>query len=360
MTWAQATQKLVIGGTETDQILADCAAYGLARRGGRIAPESDAAAIPPAPKDTLPQASARVGGILTQVMASEDNEMLRECCLAIARSGMVVPYRQLPDLLAAATARSVIRDAVIPALGNRGRWLAERRSAWSWAVGGTDDGEPIDIEDALDLSPALRKARLVAARQQDPARFREYVATNWAELRRVEDRKLLVAAFADGLSADDEPVLERALDDRASTVREEAVELLRRIPGSALTRQAEQRLRDGLVLRMVIDLDPDGPYEREPTREEIRTSPVRRTGSARLKADAQAVSPDFWLEHYGPKAPACCAPARGERHCCRASRGTWPGPRTRCRGCRSWPRRSAPPRCWTRWTNCRPRCCPAC
>jgi hypothetical protein len=303
VTWAQATQKLVIGGTETDQILADCAAYGLARRGGRVAPHSAAPVIPPAPADTQPQASSRVGGILTQVMASEDNEMLRECCLTITRSGMVVPYRQLPDLLAAATARSVIRDAVVPALGTRGRWLAERRGAWSWAVGGIDDGEPIDIEEALDLSPAQRKARLVAARQQDPVRFREYVDANWAELRRVEDRKLLVAAFADRLGPDDEPVLERALDDRASTVREEAVELLRRIPGSALTRQAEQRLRDGLVLRMVIDLNPDGPYEREPTRDEIRTSPVRRTGSARLKADAQAVSPDFWLEHYGPKAP---------------------------------------------------------
>ncbi|WP_132110338.1 DUF5691 domain-containing protein [Actinocrispum wychmicini] len=244
-----------------------------------------------------------MGGILTQVMASEDNEMLRECCLALDRAGLVVPYRQLPDLLAAATARSVLRDAVGGALGTRGRWLAERRAAWAWAAGVTYENELVDIEEALDLSPAQRKARLATARRQDPDRYRRYLVENWAELRRVEDRKLLVAALADGLDPLDEPVLEQALDDRSTNVREEAVVLLRRVPGSAMSQRAEQRLRAGLVLRLVIDLNPEGPYELEPTREELRDSPVRRTGSARLKADASSVSPDFWLAEYGPKAP---------------------------------------------------------
>lgn len=303
MTWAQATQKLVIGAPETDEILAECAAFGLARRGGRVAPVAEVEPIAPAPPESRPQASVRVGGILTQVMASEDNEMLRECCLAIDRAGLVVPYRQLPDLLAAATARSVLRDAVLGALGTRGRWLAERRAAWSWAAGSVHENDLVDIDEALDLSPAMRKARLTTARQQDADRFRRYLTDNWAELRRVEDRKLLISALADGLAPEDEPILEQALDDRSANVREEAVALLRRIPGSALSRRAEQRLRAGLALRMVIDLNPDGPYELEPTREELRDSPVRRTGSARLKADAASVSPDFWLTEYGPKAP---------------------------------------------------------
>src|SRR3981189_746624 len=99
MSWAQTTQKLVIGATDTEPLLADCAAYGLARRGGRIAPEAETAPIPAAPPENRPTASPRVGGILTQVMASEDNEMLRECCLALVRAGLVVPHRQLPDLL---------------------------------------------------------------------------------------------------------------------------------------------------------------------------------------------------------------------------------------------------------------------
>jgi hypothetical protein len=303
MSWAQATQKLVLGSIDTELLLADCAAFGLARRGGRIAPEAETTPIPAAPPENRPMASTRIGGILTQVMASEDNEMLRECCLALVRAGQVVPHRQLPDLLAAATARSVVRDAVGPALGVRGKWLAHRRSAWNWAAGLPDEADQIDIDEALDLPPAQRKARLVAARRQNPANYREYLTANWAEVRRVEDRKLLVTALANNLGPDDEPLLEQALDDRSSSVREEAVTLLRRLPGSGLSQRAEQRLRDGLIMQLVVDLHPEGPYEKEAAKDELRDSPVRRTGSARLKADASSVSPDFWVDWLGPKAP---------------------------------------------------------
>ncbi|MFC0115856.1 DUF5691 domain-containing protein [Kibdelosporangium aridum] len=302
MSWSEATQTIIIGSPDPEQALADCAAYGLARRGGRIAPTSDAEPIAPAPTDNRKEASPRVGAIFSQVMATEDNEMLRECCLALDRANLVVPYRQLPDILAAATARSVVRDAVLPALGSRGRWLAQRRVGWAWAAGDGVEDTVIDIDDALDLSPVQRKARLNTARKQDPERFRAYIVEHWPELRRVEDRKLLIAALSESLTAEDEPVLEQALDDRSANVREEAVALLRRIPGSALSKRAEQRLRSGL-LEETVDLHPDGPYEQEPTREELRDSPVRRTGSARLKADAASVSPDFWIEWLGPKAP---------------------------------------------------------
>ncbi|MCE7004941.1 DUF5691 domain-containing protein [Kibdelosporangium philippinense] len=302
MNWSEVTQKIIIGSTDPERALADCAAYGLARRGGRIAPVSEAEPIAPAPKDNRREASARVGAIFSQVMATEDNEMLRECCLALDRGNLVVPYRQLPDILAAATARSVVRDAVLPALGSRGRWLASRRVGWAWAAGEDGTDSPIDIEEALDLSPVQRKTRLLLARKQDPDRFRAYIGAQWAELRRVEDRKLLIAALSESLSPADEPILERALDDRSANVREEAVALLRKIPGSALSKRAEERLRAGL-LEETVDLHPDGPYEQEPTREELRDSPVRRTGAARLKADAASVSPDFWIDWLGPKAP---------------------------------------------------------
>jgi hypothetical protein len=303
VNWPQVTQRLIVGSTEAEQLLADCAAFGLARRGARVAPVSDAALIPPAPPETRAEAGPRIGGILAQVVASEDDEMLRECCQALDRAGLIVPHRQMPDLLAAATARPAIRDAAGPALGARGRWLARRRPAWAWAAGIALDTDRIDIEEALDLPPAQRKARLGAARRQDPAGFRQYIAAQWDELRRVEDRKLLISALYNELGPQDEPVLERALDDRSTNVREEAVLLLRHVPGSALSQRAEHRLRTGLLKDLVIDLHPDGPYEREPERDELRDSPVRRTGSARLRADAASVSPDFWFQEYGPKAP---------------------------------------------------------
>ena len=67
-----------------------------------------------------------------------------------------------------------------------------------------------------------------------------------------------------GLGPDDEPFLERRLDDRARSVREDAAELLDRLPGSARAARMADRLRPLLTthgtLRKHLEVElPDDP-----------------------------------------------------------------------------------------------------
>jgi hypothetical protein len=57
-----------------------------------------------------------------------------------------------------------------------------------------------------------------------------------------------VAALAEGLSLDDEDLLEMALDDRARGVRRSAADLLACLPQSALARRMAERLRSIVVV----------------------------------------------------------------------------------------------------------------
>ena len=87
-------------------------------------------------------------------------------------------------------------------------------------------------------APAL----LEAVRNADPARGRGLLARQLGERtgRRAGD---LLAGLAAGLSDDDEPFLEAALDDRSAGVRQVAVDLLGRLPSSRRAARMAERLR---------------------------------------------------------------------------------------------------------------------
>src|ERR671934_6333 len=124
-----------------------------------------------------------------------------------------------------------LRPALLEVAGPRGGWLAGHHEPWSWAApAGTSEEEPVERR----FATAGRTDRLTLLRHlrnQDPGLARQLVAGTWAREPAAE-RAALLAEFSTGLSDDDEPFLEAALDDRAAAVREAAVDLLARLPSS--------------------------------------------------------------------------------------------------------------------------------
>jgi hypothetical protein len=88
--------------------------------------------------------------------------------------------------------------------------------------------------------PAARAAWFSALRRHEPAAARALLAHAWPA-EPGESREALLPLLAEGLSAGDEPLLDRALDDRRGAVRRHAAVLLARLPGSAFVRRARQR-----------------------------------------------------------------------------------------------------------------------
>ncbi|WHT19394.1 DUF5691 domain-containing protein [Crossiella sp. CA-258035] len=307
--WQETVQRLLVGATRStvdgEELLADCAALGLARHGAQQPRAGGIEVLAPAPAESRPVAPDRTAGLLSQILAWEDPHLLTEWCLAVARAGRIAPPRALPDLLAAGTARTGCRPEIVEVLGARGRWLAGMRPSWSWAAGTPETPEGLaDLNELLDLPLPQRKAGLRWARLSDPAGVRRLITEGWSGLWRAGDRRLLVTALADGLSAADEPLLEAALDDRAGAVHNEAVRLLRLLPGSALSERSAARLRAGLhVSRGELTVREDGPYGSEPepaeVRDLLREGTLESGVSGRLLGAASGVPPELFLELFG-------------------------------------------------------------
>ena len=243
--------------------LLDAAALVTVARRAGFRPAHGVVGPPPSPADTAPGLTARAERALRQLggaqlapgFAAGDKELLADLLTAARDAGYVASPPLLPDLLDAAVRTTALRPAVIAVLGVRGRWLAGHRPDWQRVVAAT----PLLDQPAADASGSAatalaatdpeawrtgsrgeRHAYLAAQRERDPAAGRELLAAEWPRLA-ADERAALLAVLARGLSADDEELLEAALDDRAGAVRAVAQRLLTLVTGSRFCRRATER-----------------------------------------------------------------------------------------------------------------------
>jgi hypothetical protein len=301
--WDEAVRQLLVGahrgGGDPSALLDECAALGLANHGAPLPVSVEATELTPAPPSTERVVGEAARLVFAQIVAVDDQMLLTEWCGKARAAGEVVEHRASPEMLALGTTHPGLRSAVAAVLGSRGRWLAGTRPGWAWATGTGVSAELVDLAEVLDLPSSQRLAALRRARRGDPVGTRAFLAEQLASQRRATDRQVLVSAMETGLSAEDEPLLESALDDRAIGVHDEALRLLRALPGSALAARAAERLHRGLWLTSEgFDVQTDELWsEAVPSPEEARD--LMRDGSevgvaGRLRGAAAGVPPSHW------------------------------------------------------------------
>ncbi len=262
------------------RILAAAAVLGAGRRVGRRADRFEGAIDEAPPEDlaAAPEAAVQllellVGGQvpLSGVMGGGgEGDLVGHWLTACAAAGRRLPPPLLLPILDAATRRTVLRPPTLRALGRRGAWLAAMNPTWAWAAtdadADTDGQHGDDVEARWATAPRpVRLALLASLRAQAPDQARTLLATTWPR-ETAADRAALVEALRTGLSDDDEPFLEAALDDRAAAVRTAAAGLLDSLPRSRrgarmavrlapLVHLDRRRLRDD---HLDVDL-PGGP-----------------------------------------------------------------------------------------------------
>lgn len=227
-------------------LLLDAAALGGAvRRAGRRIGAAESR--PAAPDDRLRPAPPRAEQLLrlvlhqspvgVRLMPAVVDTWLR----AARRAGARVPHALLCEVLDLATRREQLRPAARAVIDARGIWLAAANAEWSWVL--EEPAEGGDLPDDWARLPTERRAAAVATlRSTDPAAGRELVESTWPT-DAAGDRRTLLGTLRIGLGPDDEDFLERALDDRAASVRETACTLLDGLPGSRRARRLGELLR---------------------------------------------------------------------------------------------------------------------
>jgi hypothetical protein len=167
--------------------------------------------------------------MLEAILGGEFQAVLGEW-LELARArGVRAPEELLPALLAAGPG-----EETLAVVGERGRWLAGLDERLSWAAHDEDVWRTGTLE--------ARSIWLSEQRSHDPAAARAALEETW-ETEDPEARATFVERLAVGLSPDDEPFLEHALDDRRREVRRVAAALLAQLPDSALAGRMRERAR---------------------------------------------------------------------------------------------------------------------
>jgi hypothetical protein len=301
-----------------EEVALDSAALGGAlRRAGRL-PSSAPVVVPPAPPERLAEAPARARQLLELLLAQPPTDaagteaLLVHWCAACREAGCRVPHLLLPALLDRATSTE-LRRQVSGVVGERGAWLAAQNPAWSWlpesrrlqeAMAGIEKAfapsarpeatTPVDPVRWALLGVDQRVGQLRAVRKSDPAAGRDLLLTTWAT-DSASDRRAILEALVVNIGADDEDLLEGALDDRAASVRELAARLLDGLPTSRRAARMAGRLRPlireaGLLRRHLEVRLPEDP-----------DAAGRRDGLVRPPAGRSARG--WWLERIVAGAP---------------------------------------------------------
>jgi uncharacterized protein DUF5691/SWIM zinc finger len=291
--------------------LLESAAVTLTYRRAGVTPAEGRHPVPPAPAETTAPLPAAAGARLVRILAEGvpggsqlAQDLLAQWLTAAAARGGHVPPVALPALLEAGRRNSIIRGALAQVAGRRGDWLAGMRADWRWLRDEAGIGDPAGGEETWSTGSAgQRLGYLTALRGTDPARARELVSSTWPA-ESAEDRARFLGAFGTGLSVADDPFLDAALDDRRKEVREAALDLLRRLPGSALgARMARRATTIVRVERRTFGADrlivtPPEELTAELRRDGVGATPARGTGvSAWLLEEIVAGAPlTTWAE----------------------------------------------------------------
>jgi len=292
--------------------LLEGAAVALAYVRAGVTPVPGREPIEAAPEEIAPQVPPAAGRRLALLLSDGGVPGGTEVALGLlgdwlshaADLGYRVPPELLPALLDAGRRRTALRPALAAVAGRRGSWLAGRRTDWRYLL--TEAAADPDPQDWATGTPGQRLAYLTSLRGADPAAGLALLAETF-DAEDPDDRARLLGALATGLSADDEPLLERALDDRRKEVRAVAADLLTVLPDSAMRRRmAERALACVRLDRRALGRDrltvtPPAECDAAMRRDGVQPKPPRGIGpQAWLLEEILARTPlDTWTTAFG-------------------------------------------------------------
>lgn len=284
------------------------------RSAGAMAVWADAGFVPPAAADELPApcppqtlrpvTHPALFAALERILAEGPDPLRFEALQIIGTRAACLPPRLLPAALSLAGRTPALRLALLPVLGERGRWLAALNPEWGYALGG-GDAPDMDLWDHGTVEQ--RKTLLARLRASDPDRARRLLQEGFPQLD-ARERAGLLEACASGLDPADEDFLEALLADRSKEVRQLAAGLLSRLPQSRYvarmgTRMAACLGQERKFLRTVLALEAPAAFAHDwkaDALEETRAKSERLGERAWwLYQIARALPLSWWPAHTG-------------------------------------------------------------
>jgi len=282
-------------------LLGAAAVFSLYNRAGSL-PLKDTQSLPDAcESDTAGCCSKRAMIHLAMMLRGEYEILLPEWLSALSSAGQRAQAELLPAVLELGRKREELREAILPVLGARGRWLAAQNPIWEFALKRFD-------ETLWETgSSKQRRMFLTDLRSRDVDRARELLSSTWAQ-ESPKDRADFLTVFENGLNLEDQAFLEFALDDRRKEVRRAAAALLARLPESALRNRMIDRVRPLLIFKLnrlkrkIIEVILPEAIDKAMQRDGVEPKPYSQGVGERawwLQQMLGMISPNVWLQVSG-------------------------------------------------------------
>ncbi len=258
----------------------------------RIPPESPGVNVPPPESRSV--CTPRFAYFLGLLLGGSYPSALPEAIQLLHKHQRIAPPELLPELLQRALDEPNERPEILSIIGSRGEWLARLHPRWSQLL-------PPEAPSEVWAADANRLDALMAWRSVDPPAARLALEDRWSDLSPKQRADNLTSLLVQ-LQPDDEPLLERALDDRRKEVRQAAATLLLHLPGSQLLEQLWSAAASAMSWkggRVQIDLPEELPEATK--RLGIRPRANKGAGGLRhswLNQLVERIPPDRWEEHF--------------------------------------------------------------
>lgn len=294
------------GGSQEQTLLRAAAALTVWLNAGRRAPARPAPAaadVAPPAREVTEEAALR----LVSMLGGEHRDLVPEWFALAGHAGAVLPVHWLPPALTLLTPAERSRYASV--LGEHAEWLAAQNDAW--AIERIE--RPVSEERWQQGTLAERVTELRRLRRVDPERAVQWLDAAWPK-ESGDAREELIRVLAQDASPADEPLLERALDDRRKSVRAAAADLLSQRAESAHSRRMRDRL-DPLVTFTVasrpahgstgprVDVQLPPGLDKAAVRDGIEVKPPAGKGVGErlywLMQMMAVVPPAHWVARFG-------------------------------------------------------------
>lgn len=265
-------------------------------------PLTDVPAITPAPVGGKELRSPKLIPLLVHVIQNNSQELLLEFLQTLEQYQLTLPAEVLPMALSITDPK--LRKSLMPVLGERGRWLSSFNPRWAWVgegIASVTDQDRTALRRAWDEGKKTQRAlALSVIRQADSAEGRRWLEGTLPQ-EKADARAELVEQLQQGLSVDDEPLLEKLLDDRSEQVKQVAAALLRQLPASAWMQRMQERASAMLTLnKNKLTCEPPNDLPSDWQRDGISTKPPHGKGKKAYWVEAllSNVPLHHWAKHF--------------------------------------------------------------
>ncbi len=220
------------------QLASAAAAY---RKCGAL-PLQKTAEVIAAQEETKPYCNAPAQQALGDILSAESYPLLTLWLEECNRKSQLVQPDMIPVLFDVAKKQKHLRESIIVTTGKRGEWLLPMNADWDFGLPGN--------EETLWQTGTLeeRKMYLQIQRQQDALKGRALLQETWAQ-ESANTKAELLKQLSFGLENEDTKWLESLLTEKSSKVKDEVIQLLKRLPNSSFVQQYWNVVKDAIDIR---------------------------------------------------------------------------------------------------------------